>query len=499
MNRLNLLVSGVAVLLLVAAGAYSSLGYAGNDQIASHYMTKGEWSDTVCGGCHFDVYENVNHSYHVQVDMDRWSPLTNFDLETSGEEEWVKEFGKYHPGGGPLAEYGIGVDCMMCHEQYGLYDFDARAEKIENGEYDDANSAAMVNSSLAARTNPIQFFVYNANLLTPYPLLIVFHDDVNGAPSHTSCAEKCHIRNVEKSAVSWGSEETYEEFDSHAEAGVECAECHHTEGFIITSDHQIGRGNTSGTPDLPESHFDDTMRSCDDAACHEGISHGPFADSHMEFLACEACHIPKLPGGELAGGKPLKTFSWQNGEREDTYREEDFQPALAWYNGNFGDVLPAVDTRNDTDVKVTPFNNITGTWWDAGTDSEVLANPNTSISTGDPIPVPHVKAADADGDGEVTVEEMQAYDADGDGQADYPNAVLRTVDLYYQVSHNIVSSDVGIADPYTCKDCHGSQAVIDWESLGYVEDPGGESSAVKSIDVSYARPRPVEVETEPAF
>ena len=499
MNRLNLLVSGVAVLLLVAAGAYSSLGYSGNDQIASHYMTKGEWSDSVCGGCHFDVYENVNHSYHVQVDMDRWSPLTNFDLETSGEEEWVKEFGKYHPGGGPLAAYGVGVDCMMCHEQYGLYDFEARAEKIENGEYADANKAAMTKSSLTARTNPTQFFVYNANLLTPYPLLIVFHDDVNGAPSHLSCAQKCHIRNVEMSAVAWGDEETYEELDAHADAGVECAECHHTEGFIITSDHQIGRGNTSDTPDLPESHFDDTMRSCDDEDCHAGISHGDFANSHMEFLACEACHIPKLPGGELAGGSPLKAFSWQNGEREDVYWEEDFQPVLAWYNGTFGDVLPNVDTRNDSNVKVTPFNKVNGTWWDAGTNPEVLANPNTSISTGDPIPVKYVKAADADGNGEVTAGEMQAYDADEDGQADYPNAVLRTVELYYQVSHNIVSSDIGIADPYTCKDCHGSEAVIDWESLGYVEDPGGESSAVKSIDISYARPRPVEVEREPAF
>lgn len=499
MNRLNLLVSGVAVLLLVAAGAYSSLGYAGNDQIASHYMTKGEWSDTVCGGCHFDVYENVNHSYHVQVDMSRWSPLTNFDLETSGEEEWVKEFGKYHPGGGPLAEYGVGVDCMMCHEQHGLYDFEARAEKIENGEYDDANSAAMVNSSLAARTNPIQFFVYNANLLTPYPLLIVFHDDVNGAPLESSCAQKCHITDVEPRAVMWGDEETYAESDVHAANGVECAECHHTEGFIITSDHQIGRGNTSDSPDLPESHYDDTMRSCDDAECHAGISHGPFADSHMEFLACEACHIPELPGGELPGGKPLESFSWQNGEREDVYREADFQPALAWHNGTFGDVLPSVDTRNDTGVMLTPFNNITGTWWDAGTDPEVLANPDTSISAGDPIPVQYVKAADSDGDGEVTVDEMQAYDANGDGKPDYPKAVLRTAELYYQVAHSIVSKDVGISSPLTCKDCHGSNAVIDWTSIGYVEDPGGDSAAAKSIAVTYPRPKPVEVETEPAL
>jgi len=498
MNRLNLLVSGVAVLLLVAAGAYSSLGYSGNDAIASHYMTKGEWSDTVCGGCHFDVYENVNNSYHVQVDMNRWSPLTNFDLETSGEEEWVKKFGMYHPGGGPLAKYGIGIDCMICHEQYGLYDFDARAEAIENGDFANANNAAMANSSATAKTDPLHLFVYNANVLTPYPLLIVFHDAVNGAPRESSCA-RCHISDVETRAVKWEDEEAYAESDVHAANGVECTECHHTEGFIITSDHQIGRGNTSDSPDLPDSHFDDTMRSCDDAECHAGISHGPFADSHMEFLACEACHIPKLPGGDLPGGNVLESFSWQNGEREDVYRDADFQPVLAWYNGNFGDVLPNVDTRNDTDVMVTPFNNITGTWWDAGTDPEVLANPNTSISTGDPIPVQYVKAADANGDGEVTVDEMQAYDANGDGQADYPNAVLRSVVLYYQVAHSIVSSDLGIADPYTCRDCHGNESVIDWASLGYVEDPGGESSAAKSISITYPRPKPVEVETEPAL
>jgi len=498
MNRLNLMVSGVAVLLLVAAGAYSSLGYSGNDAIASHYMTKGEWEDSVCGGCHYGVYENVNNSYHVQVDMDRWSPLTNFDLETSGEDAWVAEFGKYHPGGGPLAEYGVDVNCMMCHEKYGLYDFEKRAEKIESGDYANANKAAMEVSSRTAQTDAMHLFVYSGNILTPYPLLIVFHDGVNGAPKDTSCAQYCHSREVEARAVSWGSEEFYEELDVHAEAGVECVECHHTEAYIITSDHQIGRGNVSDTPDIGES-YDDTMRSCDAEGCHAGISHGPFADSHMEFLDCTSCHVPMLPGGDLPGGTPLKAFSWQNGEREDVYWEEDFQPVLAWYNGNSGDVLPSVDTRNDSDVKLTPFNKIAGTWWDEGTDPEVLADPDTSISTGDPIPVQYVKAADADGDGEVTVEEMQAYDADGDGQPDYPNAVLRTVELYYQVSHNIVSRGSEMGDPMTCKDCHGSEAVIDWVSIGYVEDPGGESSAVKSIGVTYDKPRPDEVEREPAF
>lgn len=497
MNRLNLMVSGVAVLLLMTAVGYTSLGYSGNDAISTHYMTKGEWSDEVCGVCHYGVYERVNSSYHVQVDMDRWSPLTNFDLETSGKDAWVAEFGKYHPGGGPLDEYGVKVDCMMCHEGSGLYDFDARAEKIASGDYENANKAGMENALEAAQKDGLRLSIYNADFLTPYPLLIVFHGAVNGVPSDTSCSEQCHIQDVSTRAVAWGEEEFYAEHDAHAEEGVECAECHHTEAYLITSDHQFGRGNVSDTPDMPESHFDDTMRSCDDEACHAGISHGPFADSHMEFLDCTSCHIPVLPGGELPGGKPIKAFSWQSGERVDEYWEEDFQPTLAWTNGNYGDVLPGVDTRNDSDVMLTPFNKITGTWWDAGTDAAVLANPNTSPSTGDAIPVQYVKAADADENGEVTVEEMQAYDADEDGTADYPNAVLRTVELYYQVSHNIVSSDVGMADPMTCKDCHGSEAVIDWGSIGYIEDPAGDSAAVKSIGVSYPnKPRPEEVDKE---
>jgi methanogenesis multiheme c-type cytochrome len=499
MNRLNLIVSGVAVLLLVLAVGFTYSGYSGNEAISTHYMTKGEWSSEVCGVCHYGVYEQVNNSYHVQVDMDRWSPLTNFDLNTSGKDAWVAEFGEYVPGGGPLAEYGIDVDCWICHEQYGLYDFEARAEAIENGDYEDAHTVAMVNSTKAAQTSLIQTFTYSASLLTPYPLLFFFHGAVNGAPAETSCAEQCHLQDVSTRAVTWGSEEAYKEYDAHAENGVECVDCHEVEGYVITSDHQIGRGNVSDTPDLPDSHYDDTMKSCDSAGCHAGISHGTFADSHMNFLDCTSCHIPELPGGELVGGEPLKAFSWQNGEREDTYWEEDFSPVLAWYNGTFGDVLPSVDARNDSNVKLTPFNKITGTWWDAGTDPEIIAAPNNSTSTGDPIPVQYVKAADADGNGEVTVEEMQAYDADGDGQPDYPNAILRTVDLYYQVSHNIVSTDVGIASPLTCKDCHGNESVIDWESLGYSEDPGGESAAAKGIEVSYERPKPEEVEQEPAF
>jgi methanogenesis multiheme c-type cytochrome len=199
---------------------------------------------------------------------------------------------------------------------------------------------------------------------------------------------------------------------------------------------------------------------------------------------------------------PIASFDWSDGEREDTYHTTDFCPVLAWTDG-ITDGLRVRENRTEGAV-LAPFNVITGSWWDAGLDSDVLVNPNTSASEGNAIPVADVKAADADGDGEVTTEEMRSYDGDGDGRADYPSAILRTVDLYYKLSHGISGSETGLADPLVCADCHGESAThIDWAALGYDSDPAETDpptnfSAV-TIDVTIPDAKPAEKEREPAF
>jgi methanogenesis multiheme c-type cytochrome len=208
-----------------------------------------------------------------------------------------------------------------------------------------------------------------------------------------------------------------------------------------------------------------------------------------------------LPGGNLTGVTPVSDFSWENGVLEETYHESDFTPTLAWSAGLYNEKLPVMASKDEEGVKLNTFNVISGVWWDEGLDQEVLNNPDNSSSLGNPIPSSAVKAADSNGDGKVTSSEIRSYDGNLDKQPDYPNAILRHVDLLYQVSHNIASTDVGMDDPLKCDDCHGtSEALhINWELLGYDMDPAGTTTPTQEISVTMPGQKPVEVEREPAL
>lgn len=74
--------------------------------------------------------------------------------------------------------------------------------------------------------------------------------------------------------------------------------------------------------------------------------------------------------------------------------------------------------------------------------------------------------------------------------------------MYFPVSHNIAGSNVGLAEPLVCADCHGVTATaIDWQALGYETDPAGADSDFTGteIEVSIPDQKPTEVEREPAF
>ncbi|MCD4806116.1 MAG: methanogenesis multiheme c-type cytochrome [Methanococcoides sp.] len=490
MARLEIILLGAAIFIFAFAGVFAGMGYSGNEAIATHYMTEGEWSDSSCGGCHFTAPDHVATNTHIQRDIGEWDPLTNFNIEAEGEDEWVKKFGAYHPGGGELEAYGVDADCMICHEQYGEYDFDARAELFAAGDFETANAAAMEAANVKVQQDTIRKITYVGNAVTPLPLLLLFHDSVNGAPVKESCSDNCHVTNVETTAVTWASED-YHKFDAHAD--VNCVEC-----------HEISQSSMFVKQDLENIHeVEAETKSCDDPGCHEGISHGPIVDAH-ETVACESCHIPALPGGDLGGVTPLASFDWSNGGRVDSYKDDSFEPVLAWSNGIEGHELPATDGRGEDGVLLEPFNVVTGIWWDAGINSEIVSSPDTSNEVGDAIPVSDVKAADSNDNGVVTADEMRSFDGDIDGNADYPNAVLRTVELYYKLSHNIASSEVGLADPLACADCHGSTAdAIDWESIGFISDPAETDPptdfTLKDIGVTIPGAKPPEVEREPAF
>ena len=473
MNKLQGKITVIIVLLI--AGIYlGNLGYGGDQASAAHFLTEGHWDEETCGGCHAGEYDEVMSSYHVQRDGDfkdsmysGLSYLTRFEIESGNEDEWTEMYMNYHPGGGPLETIdgndGIAVDCNICHDQTGEYNWGARGKAISLGRFAEANVNAM------------------ASALENYPVSF-------GVSTDVSCANTCHTTDVKTRAVAW-AEEDYENYDAHANNSVSCVDCH------ITESHQIGRGDTS---DSADNSYDNTMKTCDEPGCHGGITHDMVIDgAHIGIVSCEACHVPVLSAD--LNDPVVKSANWNNGVVDITYRDSgEFAPILAWFNGSREGELPNVGGKNDTGAQLKPFTTIMVTWWDEGLDANVIADPD-SYSVGNPIPLADVSNADADADGNVTLDEIREL---------YPDAVLRTVDMYFSVSHNIAGGGSGLDEALGCEDCHGyvedteNVTILDWTSLGYETDPGQtdpptDFAAVNFTVIPYSRPRPIEIEQEP--
>ena len=90
----------------------------------------------------------------------------------------------------------------------------------------------------------------------------------------------------------------------------------------------------------------------------------------------------------------------------------------------------------------------------------------------DVIITPTVKAADVNADRTVTVEEMRTV---------YNKAELVTADMNFSINHSVVPANLA----FECKDCHGRNGwVLDWEQLGYKNDPKGLKSGKDPKDNS---------------
>lgn len=268
-------------------------------------------------------------------------------------------------------------------------------------------------------------------------------------PTVASCMT-CHKKDTEKRGDLFTAAT-----DVHVETGLLCQDCHlRTTDPRGWSDHQFAKG----TPlDTTEPTMKGTL-SC--ATCHldphAKLAHGgPRIDAHLDKVACETCHTGARPGWALAS-RQWNVFT-AAGTPVSVKRDPGFLPVYKWYDnlgaGAAGDyrlpILGVTERRNAPGAKIYPFNPITVTWF-----------VKTEVSPlDDVIVVPEVKAADADGDGTVTVAEMRT---------DYPRATLVTRDMTFSISHSVRPA----SQAYRCHDCHGRRGwVLDWKALGYSGDP----------------------------
>ncbi len=268
--------------------------------------------------------------------------------------------------------------------------------------------------------------------------------DGKGRPTVAQCA-KCHSS---YGALKRG-DVLDEEHDIHIAVGMRCHDCHERLSDP-RSDHQFAKGYAI---DTTEDTMEGTLSciKCHEEKPHERLDEGEILDSnHVNNIACVTCHTGPRPG------EAIESRSWnkftKDGKPVTKKRAPGWIPKHKWYIGKKLSHLPILGTT-DLMAKIYPFNVVKVTWFiergDAALDDVII--------------VPEVKAADANKDGETTVEEMRTYK-----KGKYKDATLVTKELNYSVTHSIVPTE----QAFSCEHCHGESAkVLNWKELGYDGDP----------------------------
>jgi hypothetical protein len=463
-----------------------------------------------CYACHQKEYQEVSFSYHVHqgritkdgeiahdpedsVDIgmfNRWYALSNTDRVRTPENQWRLMEAVYcaqcHPGGGVVKPFGMDVDCLICHQQSGYKGGKGIGETPagldSEGHIVQSNGARMAELMMAGAKaggdlEKLDLSKIAAKAMEGVELRV-------GKPTPDNC-NFCHWKSDSKRGTHYGILDG-ESTDVHFSEGMRCQECH------VTTHHEIGKGKIVDNAGSP--HLRGTMKTCTD--CHGEEPHmGDDADElnmHLETIACETCHIPKTSTGTkqvnwLLGmdmPKMMKLYKWmmpiaklmgmaspekmtqQMDDMIGCYKTKNlalFKPTYAWYNRDkiCTEIPHPTGGIDDPDSRITPFNIIEVSFYDDGTTSDIVANPD-GHALGYPVPRTLVARAGGKGKRNTTLEEMRRYD-----NGRYKNAIVRHTPQYFNLYHSIAPAK----DALTCNDCHTAEGGrLDFAQLGYDAD-----------------------------
>ena len=288
------------------------------------------------------------------------------------------------------------------------------------------------------------------------------------APSRTNCGQ-CHFNGGGGDAVKHGDlDQTMffppEDIDVHmGRYDFACIDCHRTTGHVIS-------GRSMSVSD------DGTQRvRCTD--CHSQAPHANARlDSHVETVACQSCHIPKM-----AVREPTKMY-WDWSTAGEDRPEQDphvylkikgsfryareVTPEYAWYNEHArhylkGDVLDPEQVTvlnvplgdiGDRSAKIWPFKIHRG--------KQIYDRVNHTLL----IPKtfgPGGYWTEFDWDKALRLgSEVSGLDYSGE------YGFTETA-MYWPLSHMVAPKDRALQ----CNDCHGDDGRMDWAQLGYEGDP----------------------------
>ncbi len=220
------------------------------------------------------------------------------------------------------------VDCLVCHDQTGLYD----KKKLREGKV----------SNLAKIAKNV------------------------GATTRTSCGT-CHFKGGGGKAVKHGdldpSMDAPDTFiDVHMDAdglNFTCSTCHTTDAHMVTGSRYAATGKDTTGMDYPGKKGDNSRATC--VSCHgERPMKDEKLNDHTDKIACQTCHIPHFARGDYpskmwwdwsqAGkmnkdGQPMSVLDKAGNEIYNTKKgdfiwEQDVIPKYRWFNGAVEYTLP---------------------------------------------------------------------------------------------------------------------------------------------------------------
>ncbi len=410
------------------------------------------------------------------------------------------------------------MNCLLCHTPEP--NNAARVERLQAGQFGDAVTATLLGSGLVEATdagwawNP-QAFEADGELK---PEFVRIQD-----PTNANCAQ-CHgvahegkapltleacdlsqpqtattgqvisAQKIGESGLNLaGKDQLSFAWDIHAERGLKCTDCHYALNnpvhyqealdkqlehllydprrleigeYIERPDHTLARGESAQFEVAPESKA--TMRRCE--SCHDAVpTHRdwlPYAERHMEEVACETCHVPKLHAPAIQSydwtvvrpdGSPVSACRGIEGNSTVTDLVTGYQPVLMQR------------TNVDGQTMLAPYNLISSWFWvyeDANGNVRPVRQVDLQAAyLENGVYRPEILAAfDGDGDGAVTDAEL-AIDSDAKEaavRARLEAQGLKTPRIYgqvqpYSLNHNVVRGDQATRD---CQTCHTDESSL---------------------------------------
>ena len=463
MKRTGIVLCVLLVMALQVTDAAAKKKFYPHQEYFEHY----EGTQT-CLECHEEEATSFFHSQHYQwqgeapdiIDVDDDQKLgkmnTMNDFCTNPAANWIgdvqnpdgksvaKGCSKCHAGLGlmPTAEISRAqlenIDCLICH-----------ASGYRRDLYRDDEAAPW-------RWRPILW--KNQRGLDSVAKRI-------GPPTRAMCL-RCHSGagggpNFKRGDIEYALQDCSPDFDVHMASegnNLSCADCHGGQ------DHRVrGRGADLSGTDNPGNPL-----SCE--SCHDAQPHGiAVLDHHARKVDCTVCHIPEFAkddATDMARDWSTPYYHADANKYSATITmQKNVRPVYAWFNGKthlmrMGQEIEMRDDgtvgimvpdgrRKDKHAKLHAFKLHRGVL-------PVLKDKRWLI----PIAVEEF-FADGDIDKAVAEGAAAAYGIHHP-QYDWVPTVR-----YMGIFHEVQPA----ANALDCLDCHSPQGRLDWQALGYDEDP----------------------------